>query len=81
MTIKAAIDAARKQNPGKIIIALPVAPLETARELKALADETIILEIPEHFQSVGQLYENFRQVETEEVRKILLEACCDREVL
>src|SRR3989338_7117205 len=70
-TLKAAIDTARKCKPAKIIVALPVAPPGTAKELKALADETIILETPPHFQAVGQFYKEFSQVETEEVQKIL----------
>ncbi len=73
-TLQAAIDAARKQNPEKIIVALPVAPPDTAKELKTLADETIILETPPHFQAVGQFYSDFRQVETEDVREILKNA-------
>src|SRR3989338_1196509 len=73
-TIKAAIDAARKQNPEKIIIALPVAQLDTARELHALTDEIVILETPPHFQAVGQFYAEFTQVETEAVKALLLES-------
>ena len=73
-TIKAAIDAARKQNPEKIIIALPAAPLDTARELHALTDEIVILETPPHFQAVGQFYAEFTQVETEAVKALLLES-------
>lgn len=76
MTIKAAIDAARKQNPKKIIVALPVAPPDTAKELRTLADETVILETPPRFQAVGQFYKDFRQVETGEVKKILITPPC-----
>lgn len=71
MTIKAAIDAAGKQSPERIIVALPVAPPDTERELKKIADEVVILETPSNFHAVGQFYADFRQVETEEVQKIL----------
>lgn len=74
MTMKAAIDAARKQHASKIIVALPVAPSDTAQELRALADETVILETPPHFQAVGQFYAEFSQVETDEVQEILKNA-------
>ena len=70
-TLKAAIDTVRKCKPAKIIVALPVAPPGTAEKLQNLADETIILETPPHFQAVGQFYAEFSQVETDEVQKIL----------
>lgn len=71
MTMKAAIDAVRKFKPAKIIIALPVAPIDTAQELRQLSDELVILETPFYFHAVGQFYENFAQVETEEVKNLL----------
>ena len=71
MTLKAAIDAVKQQNPAKIIVALPVAPPDTARELRKLVDEIIILETPPYFQAVGQFYADFTQVETAEVKKLL----------
>ena len=74
MTIKAAIGALRSLKPKKIIIALPVAPPDTAHELEQLGDETVILETPPNFQAVGQFYEDFRQIETEEVKALLLES-------
>lgn len=71
MTMKAAIDAVRKFKPAKIIIALPVAPPDTAQELNQLSDNAIILNIPFGFHAVGQFYENFAQVETKEVKTLL----------
>ncbi|HCE49458.1 MAG TPA: phosphoribosyltransferase [Candidatus Jacksonbacteria bacterium] len=71
MTLKAALDAVKHQNPAKIIVALPVAPPDTARELRKLVDEIIILETPPYFQAVGQFYADFTQVETAEVKKLL----------
>lgn len=71
MTLKAAIDAVQKNHAEKIILALPVAPPDTAHELKNLVDECIILETPVMFQAVGQFYENFQQVETNEVQSLL----------
>lgn len=74
MTIKAALGAVQNLKPKKIIIALPVAPPDTTKELETLADEVIVLETPPHFHAVGQFYENFQQVETEEVKALLLDA-------
>lgn len=71
MTMKAAIDAAQKQDAAKVIVALPVTPPDTAEEISELADEAIILETPLSFMAVGQFYAEFNQVETEEVQKIL----------
>lgn len=71
MTMKAAIDAIRKLKPQKIIIALPVASPDTAQELRQLSDEIVILKTPSNFHAVGQFYEDFAQVETEEVKNLL----------
>ena len=42
--------------------------------MRALVDELVVLEIPEHFMAVGQAYADFRQVEDEQVLRVLEEA-------
>jgi predicted phosphoribosyltransferase len=71
MTLKAAITAVSRQTPQKIIVTLPVAPFNTIQELKKLADEVIVLSSPEPFWAVGNFYEDFRQIETDEVKVLL----------
>jgi len=72
-TMMAAIDATKKLGAKKIIVALPVAPPDTAAKLKNLCDQLIVLQAPADFRAVGQFYANFEQVETEDVVKTLKE--------
>ncbi|MEW6116847.1 MAG: phosphoribosyltransferase [Nitrospirota bacterium] len=72
-TVKAAIAAIREKRVRKLILALPVAPPETAEELKALVDEFICLATPLYFISVGSYYADFSQVSDDEVVALLRE--------
>jgi predicted phosphoribosyltransferase len=73
-TIIATLEMIKKSRPKEIIIAVPVAPPETAKNLTKLVDEFICLLTPENFMGVGQFYKNFNQVSDEEVIKFLDEA-------
>ena len=63
----------RKQEPKKLIIAIPVVPRETLELLKKEADhvEAVIIPITTNFRSVGQFYEDFSPVSDEDVMKIM----------
>ncbi len=50
---------------------MPVAAAETLGKLKHYADEVVSLETPLGFHAVGQFYRDFRQVEDEEVIRLL----------
>ena len=72
LTMRAAIADIKKQNPAKIIIAVPVAPKETAEEMRKDVDDFVAVDIPESYLgAVGAYYEEFPQVEDEEVIKML----------
>jgi len=73
-TMKAAIDAVREAGTTRVVVAIPLAPKDTLRELRAKADEVICLETPSPFWAVGQGYHDFPQVQDDEVRRILSEA-------
>lgn len=73
-TMKAAIVALRQNQPAKIIVAVPVGPLNTIKELKSLADDVVCLATPEDFDAVGFYYTDFRQIEDEEVCDLLKNA-------
>jgi predicted phosphoribosyltransferase len=66
-TMESAIRWAQDQNAKKIIVALPVAPPETAVKLQRLVNDVIILETPADFSAVGQYYRDFTQVTDEDV--------------
>ena len=61
-----------KRLGATVVIAAPVAPPDTAEKLRRLADEVIVLETPVLFGAVGAFYEDFRQVEDDEVKKALI---------
>ncbi len=64
----------RKQQPAKIVVAVPVSPPETAKNLEHYADLVVCLEKPAFFLGVGDFYQDFSQVEDEECRRLLKEA-------
>jgi predicted phosphoribosyltransferase len=70
-TMFAAILALRELDPARIVVAVPVAPADTCREIRQQADELICLDTPEPFFSVGQFYRDFSQTSDEEVRSLL----------
>ncbi len=70
-TMRAAIEALRTQEPERIVVAVPVAPPETVRELEKIVDELICPLQPESFMAIGQWYGDFHQVPDAEVVKLL----------
>ena len=70
-SIRAALRGVRRQRPERLVLAVPVAPVETIETLRGEADEIVCLETPEDFFAVGQFYRDFHQVTDEEVRSIL----------
>lgn len=70
-TMIAAIRETRAKKPKKIIVALPVAPPETVKNLEEEADQIIVLEQPELFFSVSQFYQDFPQISLDQAKKIL----------
>jgi putative phosphoribosyl transferase len=70
-TMRAAVTAIRKQNPQRIVVAVPVAAPETCDEFRAEVDEVICASTPEPFRAVGLWYDNFDQTSDEEVHALL----------
>jgi predicted phosphoribosyltransferase len=73
-TMYAAVEALRRQQPAKVIVAAPVASPSAVRALSAVADACVCAIVPEGFQAVGYWYEDFAQTTDEEVRQLLSEA-------
>ncbi|MBE0428104.1 MAG: dienelactone hydrolase family protein [Nitrospirae bacterium] len=78
-TMKAAIATLKEEKIEKLIVAVPVSPLETANELRAMVDEFVCLYTPSDFMAVGNYYRDFTQVTDEEVAKILKESVALKE--
>lgn len=66
-TAKAALQALRKAGAARLVLAVPVAPIETVEALRPLADEIVVLATPYPFHAVGLSYESFDQTTDEEV--------------
>jgi putative phosphoribosyl transferase len=54
------------------VLAVPVAPPDTAAVLAAQVDEFVCLVTPEPFYAVGNFFEEWPQVTDDEVRALLL---------
>src|ERR671924_773555 len=70
-TMRAAIQALRRQQPARVIVAVPTASPDTCEALKAEADEVICAMTPEPFFAVGHWYDDFTQTTDDEVRRLL----------
>jgi len=70
-TMRTAIKALRQRHPARIVVAVPVAPLETIDILRGEADEVICLATPAPFWAIGGWYEHFPQTSDAEVKSLL----------
>ncbi|CAL9659501.1 putative protein [Streptomyces sp. enrichment culture] len=73
VTARAALRHLRRQGPARLILAVPVGASGTADLMRAEADDLICLHQPPVFRAVGEWYEEFDQVDDEEVVRILNE--------
>lgn len=70
-TIRAALRATAQRKPARLVLAVPVAPSSTLKELHGEADEIVCLEDYPSFGAIGFYYSDFRQVSDEQVTAIL----------
>lgn len=70
-TARAAIEVLRRRGAGRIVLAVPVAPIEARTELRGVADEVVCLCTPSEFWAIGEFYEDFSQTSDEEVARLL----------
>lgn len=73
-TMIAALKSIREKNPARLIAAAAVAPSENVERIRPYADQVVCLETPRDFYAVGQFFEDFSQVEDEEVLALLKES-------
>jgi putative phosphoribosyl transferase len=67
VTDTAALRSARRQRPGRLILAVPVGPPDSLVRLGEEADEVVSLVAPPLLYGVGQWYRDFSQVSDDEV--------------
>jgi len=68
-----AVKVHRNMKPSSIVVAVPVAPPDSVRELKQIADEVVALMKPTNFFAIGQFYSDFTQVTDKETKRLLEE--------
>ena len=73
-TMRAAIEALRRLEPARIVVAVPVADPTTCEEIAAEADEVVSARTPRRFRAVGLWYTDFSQTTDDEVRDLLQRA-------
>jgi len=77
-TMLAAIQAARKRSPKEIVVAVPVSPRGTAREVGRTADKLVVLHLSDAmFFAVAAFYHNFHDVPDAEVKQYLDRAAAE----
>jgi len=70
-TTRAALRAVRARAPKKLVLAVPVAPLDTLESLSVDVDEIVCIETHRAFGAIGYFYRDFHQISDEEVIDIL----------
>lgn len=70
-TMRAAVNALRRQEPRRVVVAVPAAAPAICDEFRAYVDEIVCAVMPEPFYAVGMWYEDFRQTTDEEIQALL----------
>lgn len=73
-TMRVAIKAARAQEAGRVIVAVPVAPQSSLGRFRELADDVVAVLTPADLRSVGQWYRFFGDTPSSTVRDTLAAA-------
>ena len=73
MTARAAVESLRDRHAMRIILAVPVASAATATTLREVADDVVTVLEPVQMQAVNRWYDDFRQVDDDEVVRLLAE--------
>jgi putative phosphoribosyl transferase len=70
-TMRAAVAAARRQEPARLVVAVPVGSQRMCTELRRTVPEVLCLWGPPGFSAVGQGYVDFAPTSDDEVRAAL----------
>lgn len=75
LTLRAALRMLKRQSPERLIAAVPVAPFDTATEIRDEGFEVVALYEPKVFLGgIGAYYQDFEQLNDDEVVSILSES-------
>lgn len=79
LTVRAAIQEMRRQQPAKLVVAVPVVPADTAAALAREVDDVVAVDIPQNYLgAVGAYYRDFHQITDEEVIELLQRTNADQ---
>lgn len=70
-TVKAGVAALRKLDASSVVVAVPVAALDTVEGLRGIADDVVAVQTPSVFFAVGSHYQDFSQTSDDEVIQLL----------
>lgn len=73
-TMRVAIAALRQRQPARLVVAVPVAPSDVCRAIRALVDDMVCPIVSDAFFAVGQRYVDFTPTSDDEVRELLQRA-------
>ena len=79
VTTRAAIEALRRRDPRRLVLAVPVCATHAAESLRREVDELICLEAPLNLMAIGLWYRHFEQTSDEEVIDLLERARREQE--
>jgi predicted phosphoribosyltransferase len=71
VTARAALRSLRAAEAAHLVLAAPVAAPAAAQEMRAEADQVVIVAVPRRFRSVGQYYRSFGQLTDADVLALL----------
>lgn len=66
-TVRAALQALRRRQPARLVLAVPVGPRDTVAALRQEVDDLVCLAEPEPFHAIGLHYDDFHQLGDDEV--------------
>jgi putative phosphoribosyl transferase len=78
VTARAAVEALRRRNPGRLVLAVPVCAARSVKLLRSEVDELVCLEAPSNLMAISLWYQDFYQVEDEQVVELLERARRER---
>ena len=73
-TMRVALQATRRRNPSRLILAVPVAAEDTLVSLQSEVDEIACLRTPADLRAIGFFYRDFHQLSDAEVSEFLIRA-------
>ena len=72
-TVAAAIALLRDRGVARVVVAAPVGATDSVARLRQLADDVVVLSVPQDFRAVGLHYRDFAQLSDAQVQRLLAE--------